>query len=123
VEELPYEDILRAYFESRCESMTDEELEKERLSLLETDEQRRERLLIEDREAAENESFAQIINKNKEKTPIPKEEMKELKSISPVPQGPTPELPPDISIRFEEVDESELEGFGNMVPKKSLPQS
>jgi len=52
VEELPLEDVLTAYYESKYEEMKEPELDMEKASLLETEEEKASRLRQEDEEAA-----------------------------------------------------------------------
>lgn len=143
VEELPLEDVVRAYYEEKFESLDPEALERIREELLETEEERYERLKREDSENADAETYAKIAEaeeeeakrktaakKAAEKAALPKVERQKplaahlgvgskIAQEQELPSSlPTTEFPPDITIKFDVVDpdefEREIEGLGSI---------
>lgn len=123
VDELPLEEVLRHYYESKYEGLENEELQAEINEFLETPEEKVARLRREDEEKADNESFMKHVAKNAEKkklenlvaplTPILSSGMMkeaEIRDIKPP--------PPDIKIQYvdKKILDDEMEGFGSMGP-------
>jgi len=143
VDALPLDDVVMAYFESYYEDMKEEDRAKEIESLLETDEQRQARERAEDADQAEREEFARFTaaedeRKAKKKAeaaekkkienvvdpraprplrPAPREEP-DLPVVMPPPQPKLKELPPEITMKFAELEDvaEELEGLGSFQP-------
>jgi hypothetical protein len=139
VEELPLDDILVAFFETRFEEMGDEEREKEIASLLESPEARKERLKQEAREDAETADFmrftetqASLAARNKKATLPDKKAAAYPADLVPPPGVTGPErlpgsgettlkdyksLPPDINMTFVEPDE-----FEKLLESREVPE-
>lgn len=111
VYEIPFEEILQAFFEEYYEKLDEEELDKEIQELVETDEERKTRLLelaaeelmaqqLIKASEIQNQSLAQTqLQDPKHKAP-PKKPMKGTdKQGSMMPETATP-LPPDIEMEF-----------------------
>jgi len=136
VEEMPLEDVFQAYYEEKLGEMDEDALEGVRKELLESPEDKAERMKLEDAEQADADQYAKMVEEEeaqKKKKPAeramdmlksPKQgdivaskvaplirKEKESNLPSPVP------IPPDITMQFA-VDpdefEKELEGFGLM---------
>ncbi len=116
VSSIPLTDVLEAFWEERYEKMEPEELETERGRLLETDAERLARLIKEDRDKVELESFVEEVKATAAvtqkipdlKVPAP------VKTQRPIPEPSLPEasqlkkasdsLPENISIKFTPTD-------------------
>lgn len=115
VKEIPLTDILQAFWETTYEAMEPEAIEDERQRLLETAEQRRDRILREDAERSEADRFAEEIEAQAKRAPQKiedlqvkepqvvktREKIKEIELPDPKkpPVMPT-ELPENVSIKF-----------------------
>jgi hypothetical protein len=125
VEELPVEDVLRHYYETKYEELENEDLRVEIAEILETEEQKRARLRQEDEEKAENEIFVL----QAEQTAKQKAQKKSLENLvaplTPIlgrERLPEAEIrhteppPPDIRVEFvdKKILDDEAEGFGIM---------
>ncbi|NDC23764.1 MAG: hypothetical protein EBZ49_06500 [Proteobacteria bacterium] len=139
--ELNKEDLMRIYFEDRYLEMREQDLEQEKSELLETEEERNERIAAEERAAFEADEFAQLVAEEEKKSstsssseikaqhdpgsplaPAPPKNESMLGFVEKESNLPVPtKLPPDITMTFvsEEELREELEGFGKMSqPKK-----
>lgn len=120
VADLDLEHVLQAFYESRYEDMDEEEREKERKQLIESDEARQKRMLEEDRGSADDDLWAQqyeeeiraaqaeedakLTAQKKVEVPIVRE-LPEAHLVSP---EATPKVaPPNISLSFVNDDEFE----------------
>ena len=142
VYDMPIEEVLQAFFEAKYEAMDEDQLQEELVSVIETEEQRKERLLAEDFDKmTEHELFqmSEQANKNKPKRKLSdidiakdktinnklpgklNELTKTLKdvaeSIKKEMESDPAKLPPDIEMTFES-DEAfskllESDGSGN----------
>lgn len=133
VEELDEDDVLTAYFESIYEEMEESERQDIMRQLLETDEQKAARARARDEEAAESFEFARRmadearIAAAKKKISDVKEVVRPASTLSAPARLVTKalseveKLEPDVSVRFVDpiAFEKELEGFGEMGPKKA----
>lgn len=84
---LPIEHILQEFYEERYENMEEEDRNAEVSDLVETDEQKRERLLIEDADKADDFEFIKMseeLNKKTKKTKGKK--MSEVSEFSKIPE-------------------------------------
>ena len=136
VEELPEDDVLTAYYEKTYEDLEDAEKDELLRALLESDEEKKQKLLEKDREAAESFEFARRLaaeeRQRAAKTKVAEVQVERKPSMfsaadrreSRLPQE-TPaqtfeKLEPDVSIKFVDAGEfeKELEGFGTMSPKE-----
>lgn len=124
VEELPLEDVVRTYHEELFEEMSPEDREAERLLLLQTPEERLQKILAEEAEEAEMFQMRQILAQEeaaKKKAPAPVKPG-EIAPIAPRPpikamdkeqELPAPkkekELPPGIEMKFMPDDDLEAE--------------
>lgn len=112
VPSIPLTAILTAFWEEKYEAMEEDDLEAERLRLIETPEERRARLVVEDQEKANADSFFERI-----KAEIPKkveqvavQEPIAVKTRERLPELPSADdtkgvpLPDRISIQFQPTD-------------------
>jgi len=143
VETLPISEVLLAYYECHYENLKEEERQKELEELLETEDERRDRELKENLEEVEREEFAKITEAEEERRAKKKAVVAAKKKIETVvdPRAPRPlraapreepdlpivkvprqetlkELPPDIKIKFVELEDADeiLEGLGSFAP-------
>ena len=134
VEEMPFDDVLRDYFECHFEEMEEDALEQIRLDLIETDEDRNKRLRAIDEEKADADEYARIVRQEEEvrertkaskkaaapaTLPTPKPQPMLSRSTtkeSELPSVPASALPPDISMSFmsDAEFEDEINGLGAM---------
>jgi hypothetical protein len=95
VEEIPVEDLLQTYFEERYENMSKEDLEKERVLLTETKEQRDARVLKQEKDKTDDlKILEEVIKKEQAQNTPPK---------------PPPSVPEEISMNFEDLPQIEKE--------------
>jgi len=137
VEDLPEDEVLTAYFETIYEEMDDEDRTRILEQLLETDEQKRERQRAKDAEEAEAFEFSRRLaaeekqRQAKEKIADVQVEKKKPSMLSAADRRPAAltheprkpafeKLEPDVNVKFVGAEdfEKELEGFGEMTPKK-----
>lgn len=114
VPSIPLIHVLQAFWEEKYESLDEDELEEERLRLLETEDQRRVRLVKEDAERVESEAFfaavnAQAVAKKLEEVNIPSQLPVKTKERQPEPELSAPtERPPraeeTVSLKFVPTD-------------------
>lgn len=116
VEELPEDEVLQTYFESTYEDLSENERADLLKELLETPEERAQRLRAQDIEEAENFEFAQMAaqeeKQKKAKAKLSEVRVEEKRSTlmsEPALAStlPTAKLEPDVSIRFVDPDEFE----------------
>ncbi len=112
VKRLPFSDVLTAYFEDQFENLDAEEMEEERLRLIETEDQRIARIAAEEAEASAEvdfQAFAEAEAKRLETTQIPKQEAvrpiqhphrKEAPEAPEFADAPATPIPPDITVKF-----------------------
>jgi hypothetical protein len=126
--DIPLPDVLQHYFEYQFETAEPEDLEETKKLMLETDEQRRVRLIAEDAQAASNEEFHAFLEQEAAKAAAaPKKNPSAPLVPSPArPPGIIPEthlpdtlpkdLPPEIEMKFVSPEELEqkLEEFGQV---------
>lgn len=141
VEDLPLEDVLRAYYEEQYAAMSDDERDRVRIDLLTTDEQRYTQIVAEEAEEAdmfevrrvleaEERAKARAAEEKSRKDRIADVKHQANEQIMPIkaresdlPSLPKT-LPPAITMTFvdEAEFEKELDGFGAMVqPEKAKP--
>jgi succinate dehydrogenase flavin-adding protein (antitoxin of CptAB toxin-antitoxin module) len=141
VYDLPQEDILEAFYEEEYEGLNEDERQKEISELLETPEERLERLIAKDVERYEAYHFAKFSLEEEKKADAArearrladlkavKEGKKSLLQFTKGKEAPETELPrgapkqeeADIKMKFVSADdfEAELQGLGGLVgPKK-----
>lgn len=132
VHALPVVDVLTAYFEERFEGFNEEELNQEKIRLIETEQERKER---EAREAADRALEEEFVKQTEMAEQQRLESLK--KPVAPLVEGArlaadkitehqgsagviaqTGDTEPLIKIDFvdEKTFSEELEGFGNMTP-------
>jgi hypothetical protein len=120
VPSLPLVDILVAFWESKYEEMNEVELEEERKRVIETDDERRARLVSEDVNHVEDDAFAAAIEeqarqeskvKKIEDIKVPEDRAIRATAKVPEPSLPTPEeiknlgpLPESVSIKFADTN-------------------
>lgn len=137
VSTLDEDDVLIAFYEASFEEMSEDDREKEKFELLETDEQRKARLRALDASRMESFEFARFtaaeekakkvaeIDPAKVENPLTSPAFKAAtKSLAPASALPkvdaekAPKMEPDIEMKFVSADdfERELEGYGPNVP-------
>jgi hypothetical protein len=133
VEELPFDEVMQAYFEERYEGMSDDDRDAERQALLTTEEQRYQQILAEEAEEAEMFELGRIVAAEEERKKLEADKAKEQKIAEVKHQKPGPIIPRELpesdlstglpkvipeGITMSFVDdaefERELEGFGAM---------
>lgn len=123
VEELPLQDILVAYYESKYEDMEPVDLEAEREELLSTEVVRQKKNADRDAEAADlfmiEREMAAENAKNLKKEPPPVAPVRKSKPLAET-ELPDPEIP-EVEIRYEDIPPEvwDTDGFGILDdPKK-----
>lgn len=91
--EVPFEDVLRAFWEDKYESLSEEELEEERQLLLESDEARRKREYDDYRGRVEDEVWAKQVEEE-ERAKAAKAQLPDQKKIDPALAPKPAPLPP-----------------------------
>jgi hypothetical protein len=131
VEEIPTDDLLRVWYEEQYLAMSPDDLERERVDLLTTSQQRYEQILTECADEAEMFVTSQVIAAEEARAKLEAKKAKEQKIAEPqaksgpirpvtMPETDLPRVssnvPPDITMNFmdEKSFEAELNGFGAM---------
>jgi len=113
---LDEEDVLTAYYEDLYENMEEPELKEEKAELLMTEKELRSRERSKDAERAEIFEYARIAAEQERKKEAKK--LADVKKDEPKVFKNLPKIEPDMEIKFMSAEdfETELEGFGSMVP-------
>lgn len=130
VEDIPTEDLLQTWYEERYAEMAPEDLDRERAELLETPEQRYERILREEADEAEMFEMSRVVAAEEERKKAAKAKEKKIAETQPalgpikpvemsetdLPRPVVATVPPDITMSFvdDAAFQAELEGFGSM---------